>query len=159
MHQQSHQQQQHQEHQQQEHQQQQQREHQPEQAAGRLSGNGHPASYSTQQQILTSQSGNKRLRRQVPSAEAAAGNVSIAGGTGTTAKGDPESFPKGSSEAVQGPGAVILAPSRELAAQTARCLLLLLKGMRLRCTLLTAAVAAGTDFSKVHCCSPLPYFV
>ena len=56
---------------------------------------------------------------------------------------------KGSPAAAKGPGAVVLAPSRELAAQTARCLLLLLKGMKLRCTLLTAAVAAGTDFSKV----------
>lgn len=52
-------------------------------------------------------------------------------------------------ERSKGPSAVILAPSRELAAQTARCLLLLLKGLKLRCTLLTAAVAAGTDFSKV----------
>ncbi|KAA6420206.1 MAG: DEAD-box ATP-dependent RNA helicase 57 [Trebouxia sp. A1-2] len=51
-------------------------------------------------------------------------------------------------ERSKGPSAVILAPSRELAAQTARCLLLLLKGLKLRCTLLTAAVAAGTDFSK-----------
>ncbi|DBA84948.1 TPA: hypothetical protein ACH3X2_005689 [Trebouxia sp. C0005] len=52
-------------------------------------------------------------------------------------------------ERSKGPSAVILAPSRELAAQTARCLLLLLKGLKLRCTLLTAAVAAGTDFSKM----------
>lgn len=52
-------------------------------------------------------------------------------------------------ETSKGPSAVILAPSRELAAQTARCLLLLLKGLKLRCTLLTAAVAAGTDFSKM----------
>ncbi|DBA94458.1 TPA: RNA-dependent ATPase rok1 [Trebouxia sp. C0004] len=56
---------------------------------------------------------------------------------------------EGSVEASKGPSAVILAPSRELAAQTARCLLLLLKGLKLRCTLLTAAVAAGTDFSKM----------
>lgn len=56
---------------------------------------------------------------------------------------------EGSVEMSKGPSAVILAPSRELAAQTARCLLLLLKGLKLRCTLLTAAVAAGTDFSKV----------
>ena len=56
---------------------------------------------------------------------------------------------EGSVELSKGPSAVILAPSRELAAQTARCLLLLLKGLKLRCTLLTAAVAAGTDFSKV----------
>ena len=56
---------------------------------------------------------------------------------------------EGSIELSKGPSAVILAPSRELAAQTARCLLLLLKGLKLRCTLLTAAVAAGTDFSKV----------
>ena len=51
--------------------------------------------------------------------------------------------------APSGPGAVVLAPSRELAAQTARCLLRLVKGLRLHCCLLTAAVAAGTDFDKV----------
>ncbi len=56
---------------------------------------------------------------------------------------------EGSVEPSKGLSAVILAPSRELAAQTARCLLLLLKGLKLRCTLLTAAVAAGTNFSKV----------
>ena len=56
---------------------------------------------------------------------------------------------KGNRDLTKGPGAVVLAPSRELAAQTARCLLLLLKGLKLRCTLLTAAVAAGTDFTKV----------
>ena len=64
-------------------------------------------------------------------------------------KGSAESA-KGSTEAAKGPSAVVLAPSRELAAQTARCLLLLLKGLKLRCTLLTASVAAGTDFSKVQ---------
>ena len=96
-------------------------------------------------------------------AEAADRIRSVAEGTSGTAKGGSKA-PKGSSisaagsceaakgtpQAVKGPGAVILAPSRELAAQTARCLLLLLKGLKLRCTLLTASVAAGTDFSKVN---------
>lgn len=60
------------------------------------------------------------------------------------------SSPAGAPRAVpKGPGAVVLAPSRELAAQTARCLVRLVKGLRLHCCLLTAAVAAGTDFTKV----------
>ena len=131
------------------HQQRQQQQQQPQHAAGSSAANGKPALSSAKQNVRTAQSGNKRLRGQVPSAEAAEGNVNTAGGTETTAKGNPES----SSGAGKGPGAVILAPSRELAAQTVRCLLLLLKGTKLRCTLLTAAVAAGTDFSKVQCCS------
>lgn len=134
--------------------QQQQQQHKPQHAAGSSSTNGNPALSRIKQKVLAAQSGNKCLQSKVPSAEAAEGNVKDAAGrTEITAKGNPESSVKGSSEVVKGPGAVILAPSRELAAQTARCLLLLLKGMKLRCTLLTAAVAAGTDFSKVYCCS------
>ena len=74
------------------------------------------------------------------------------GNTEGIAKGNLEAM-TGRAEAAKGPQAIILAPSRELAAQTARCLLLLLKGLKLRCTLLTAAVAAGTDFCKVAFCS------
>ena len=72
----------------------------------------------------------------------------VANSTSETVKGKSGKS-EGSEWLSRGPSAVILAPSRELAAQTARCLLLLLKGLQLRCTLLTAAVAAGTDFSKV----------
>lgn len=50
----------------------------------------------------------------------------------------------------EGLKALVLSPTRELAEQTARALLLLVKGLRLHCCLLsTAAVVAGTDFSKV----------
>ncbi|KAL3161101.1 hypothetical protein ABBQ38_009483 [Trebouxia sp. C0009 RCD-2024] len=95
---------------------------------------------------------HKAKARSKPSKDqqASAQDVDPAEGRKQAAKGKSETPLTGSSGGVRGPGAVILAPSRELAAQTARCLLLLLKGMKLRCTLLTAAVAAGTDFSKVH---------
>lgn len=79
-------------------------------------------------------------------------HMAAKGNTEGIAKGSLDAT-KGSAEAAKGPQAIILAPSRELAAQTARCLLLLLKGLKLRCTLLTAAVAAGTDFCKVASCS------
>jgi superfamily II DNA/RNA helicase len=50
----------------------------------------------------------------------------------------------------EGLKALIVSPTRELAEQTARVLLLLVKELRLSCCLLsTAATAAGTDFSKV----------
>ncbi|KAL3162808.1 hypothetical protein ABBQ32_009266 [Trebouxia sp. C0010 RCD-2024] len=107
------------------------------------------ASLPTIQTLHTAKAGSKLSKGQQASAKAA-GDVDPAEGRKQAAKGNSETPLKGSWEAVKGPGAVILAPSRELAAQTARCLLLLLKGMKLRCTLLTAAVAAGTDFSKVH---------
>ena len=63
---------------------------------------------------------------------------------------EPSSPAEGPRAVPKGPGAVVLAPSRELAAQTARCLVRLVKGLRLHCCLLTAAVAAGTDFTKVN---------
>jgi superfamily II DNA/RNA helicase len=50
---------------------------------------------------------------------------------------------------VTGPLAVIVSPTRELAAQTARCLALLAKGMKLKCSLLTPSAAAGMDHHKV----------
>lgn len=40
-------------------------------------------------------------------------------------------------------------PTKELSVQTARVLKLLLPGLRIRCSVLTKATAAGTDFSKV----------
>ena len=46
--------------------------------------------------------------------------------------------------------ALVISPTRELAEQTARVLLLLVRGLRLQCCLLTAAaVVAGVEFSKV----------
>lgn len=75
----------------------------------------------------------------------------VASGARPVANG-PGVVAKSGSTAPSGPGAVVLAPSRELAAQTARCLLRLVKGLRLHCCLLTAAVAAGTNFDKVMCC-------
>lgn len=41
-------------------------------------------------------------------------------------------------------------PTKELSVQTARVLKLLLPGLRIRCSVLTKATAAGTDFSKVR---------
>ncbi len=52
-------------------------------------------------------------------------------------------------EAQTGPRALLVAPTRELAAQTARVLLQLVRGLKLRTSLLSSAAAAGTDFSKV----------
>ena len=49
----------------------------------------------------------------------------------------------------QGPAAVILSPTRELAAQSHRALKLLLPGTSLRGSLLCKATVAGTDFSRV----------
>ena len=50
----------------------------------------------------------------------------------------------------EGLKALVISPTRELAEQTARVLLLLVRGLRLQCCLLTAAaVVAGIDFSKV----------
>jgi superfamily II DNA/RNA helicase len=50
----------------------------------------------------------------------------------------------------QGLKALVISPTRELAEQTARVLLLLVKELHLSCCLLsTAANAAGTNFSKV----------
>ena len=47
--------------------------------------------------------------------------------------------------------ALVVSPTRELAAQTARALARLVEGMALRCCLLAAsAAAAGTDFSRVQ---------
>lgn len=144
---------------QQSHQQQQQKLQQPQCAASDLSASGNAALSSTDQEVLTTQPACKRSKGQASCAKATKGSASTAAGTKTTAKGDADTSVQGNSEATKGPGAIILAPSRELAAQTARCLLLLLKGMKLRCTLLTAAVAAGTDFSKVCCCSTLRDFM
>ena len=45
--------------------------------------------------------------------------------------------------------AVVVSPTKELNLQTGRVLKLLLPGLRLRCSVLTKATAAGTDFSKV----------
>lgn len=46
--------------------------------------------------------------------------------------------------------ALVISPTRELAAQTARALARLVDGLALRCCLLAAsAAAAGTDFSRV----------
>ncbi|KAK9817077.1 hypothetical protein WJX72_009194 [[Myrmecia] bisecta] len=52
-------------------------------------------------------------------------------------------------EGQEGLKAVVLSPTRELAAQSARCLLLIVKGLKLRCSLLSRATAEGTDFFKV----------
>jgi superfamily II DNA/RNA helicase len=48
-----------------------------------------------------------------------------------------------------GPRAVVMAPTRELAAQIARVLDALLLGSSLHSSLLSSSTAAGTDFSKV----------
>ena len=45
--------------------------------------------------------------------------------------------------------ALVLSPTKELSMQTGRVLKPLLPGLRLRCSVLTKATAAGTDFSKV----------
>ncbi|KAL4438005.1 hypothetical protein ABPG77_004226 [Micractinium sp. CCAP 211/92] len=45
--------------------------------------------------------------------------------------------------------AVVVSPTKELSMQTARVLKLLLPGLRIRCSVLSKATAAGTDFSKV----------
>ena len=124
-------------------------------------GSSQPRSHAQHANTAIAQLSAKHTKKSAASVADQIG--SVAEGTSGTAKGSSEA-PKGSSisaagsceaakgtpQAVKGPGAVILAPSRELAAQTARCLLLLLKGLKLRCTLLTASVAAGTDFSKVN---------
>lgn len=47
------------------------------------------------------------------------------------------------------PKALLLSPTHELAAQTARVLKLLLPGSGLRCCLLNKSSATGSDFSKV----------
>ena len=58
----------------------------------------------------------------------------------------------------EGLKALVMSPTRELAEQIARVLLLLVQGLRLHCCLLsTAAVVAGTDFSKVFACPLLPH--
>lgn len=50
----------------------------------------------------------------------------------------------------EGVKALLVGPTRELAAQIARVLARLVKGLGLRCCLLSAAgVTAGTDFTKV----------
>lgn len=41
-------------------------------------------------------------------------------------------------------------PTKELSVQTARVLKLLLPGLRIRCSVLSKATAAGTDFSKAR---------
>lgn len=46
--------------------------------------------------------------------------------------------------------AVVVSPTKELSVQTARVLKLLLPGLRIRCSVLSKATAAGTDFSKVR---------
>ncbi len=55
-----------------------------------------------------------------------------------------------SSESSSGPHAVVLSPTRELAAQISRVLASLLPGTRLRASLLSRSTAAGSDFAKVH---------
>lgn len=47
--------------------------------------------------------------------------------------------------------ALVLSPTNELAAQSARVLKVLLPGTAVRATLLTNSTAVGTDFSKVRC--------
>ncbi len=44
---------------------------------------------------------------------------------------------------------LLCSPTKELSVQTARVLKLLLPGLRIRCSVLSKATAAGTDFSKV----------
>lgn len=117
--------------------------------------NRHAAPLTKQQKTNQTESVEKRSKRGTVTAQGngktTAGIIAAATAPSEASlKGSSEAILNGSPEAATGPGAIILAPSRELAAQTARCLLLLLKGLKLRCTLLTAAVAAGTDFSKVH---------
>lgn len=54
--------------------------------------------------------------------------------------------------------ALVIAPTRELAAQIAHVLARLVTGLRLRCCLLSAAgVVAGTDFGKVCLPKKTPY--
>ncbi|DBB08240.1 TPA: hypothetical protein ACH3X3_008419 [Trebouxia sp. C0006] len=101
----------------------------------------------TSESVEQSKSSNKRFKPSEASSTLQSASKA-ADSTSETVKGKSGKA-EGSVELSKGPSAVILAPSRELAAQTARCLLLLLKGLKLRCTLLTAAVAAGTDFSKM----------
>ena len=57
--------------------------------------------------------------------------------------------PQAGAEAAAGVRALVLSPTAELAAQSARVLKLLLPGTRVRGALLTASTVAGTDFSKV----------
>lgn len=45
--------------------------------------------------------------------------------------------------------ALVLSPTKELSMQTGRVLVPLLPGLKLRCSVLSKATAAGTDFSKV----------
>ncbi len=53
----------------------------------------------------------------------------------------------------EGVKALLVGPTRELAAQIARVLARLVQGLGLRCCLLSAAgVTAGTDFTKVLLC-------
>lgn len=51
---------------------------------------------------------------------------------------------------VDGLSGLVVSPTRELAAQTSRCLDRLTTRMRIRGALLTKSTAAGTDFSKVR---------
>ena len=50
---------------------------------------------------------------------------------------------------VEGIRAVVISPTKELSMQTGRVLMPLLPGLKLRCSVLSKATAAGTDFSKV----------
>mmetsp|Transcript_7095 Transcript_7095/g.20780 ORF Transcript_7095/g.20780 Transcript_7095/m.20780 type:complete len:522 (-) Transcript_7095:3668-5233(-) len=62
-------------------------------------------------------------------------------------------------EAPVGPQALVLSPTRELAAQIARVLEALLPGTRLHASLLTKSTAAGTDFCKVDVLVATPLLV
>jgi ATP-dependent RNA helicase DDX52/ROK1 len=55
----------------------------------------------------------------------------------------------GGDEASRGIKALVVSPTKELTMQSARVLKVLLPGLRLRCSILSKATAAGTDFSKV----------
>lgn len=50
---------------------------------------------------------------------------------------------------VHGIRALVLSPTKELSMQSGRVLIPLLPGLRVRCSVLSKATAAGTDFSKV----------
>lgn len=66
-----------------------------------------------------------------------------------SSKANTQSIPPQQQEQQTGVLSVIVSPTKELSVQTGRVLKPLLPGLRLRCSVLSKATAAGTDFSKV----------